>query len=102
MPYRYQNIQEINANTFGAQYYVNNIYPDIPVTENDLYVITVLGDRLDLIANDIYNDSSLWWIIASANGLPGDSLVPPIGGQLRIPADVQSAINKYNSINSIR
>lgn len=81
---------------------MNNIYPDIPVSEDDLYVITVLGDRLDLLANDIYKDSSLWWIIASANGLPGDSLVPPIGGQLRIPANVKSIINQYNSVNSVR
>jgi len=102
MPYRYQNIAEQQLDKFGNEYYVNNIYPDIPISEDDMYVITVLGDRLDLIANDIYKDPSLWWVIASANGLSGDSLVPPIGGQLRIPSDVKAAINKYNSVNSIR
>ena len=102
MPYRYQNIKQVKVNQDGTTYYVNNIYPDVPYSDSDIYVITTSGDRLDLLANDIYKDSSLWWIIASANGLPGDSLVPPIGGQLRIPIDIQSVINKYNSINSIR
>ena len=91
-----------NIDTLGTRYYINNIYPDIPVSDTDYYVITVLGDRLDIIAQNIYGDSSLWWILASANNLPGDSLVPPIGEQLRIPSDIQSVINNYDSINNIR
>jgi hypothetical protein len=105
MFYRYQKIQPIKSSdisTFGNQYYVNNIYPDIPISDTDQYVITVLGDRLDLLAQDIYGDVSLWWILASANSLPGDSLVPPIGAQLRIPSDIQSIVNSYDSINRTR
>lgn len=105
MFYRYEKInttKSTDTSTYGNRYFVNNIYPDIPVTDTDLYVITVLGDRLDLLAQDIYGDSSLWWILASANNLSGDSLVPPIGQQLRIPTDVQSVINNYNSVNRIR
>jgi len=86
----------------GNRLYVNSIYPDIPFSDSDVYVIPVLGDRLDLLAYDVYSDSSLWWIIASANGLPGDSLIPPIGQQLRIPINVQSIIDNYNSINKVR
>jgi len=102
MPYRYQNIVKSKVNNVGKQYFINVIYPDIPVSETDLYMITVLGDRLDLMANDIYGDPNLWWIIASANNLSGDSLVPPIGGQIRVPVDIQPIINKFNSINTIR
>ena len=105
MFYRYQKMKITNSKnveTYGTQYYVNNIYPDIPISETDYYVITVLGDRLDLLAQDIYGDSSLWWILASANNLPGDSLVPPIGQQLRIPSDIQSVVNNYDSVNKIR
>jgi len=102
MPYRYQNINVIKYNATGSQYYVNNVYPDIAVTENDTYVISTLGDRLDLLANDFYGDFTLWWIIASANALPGDSLYPPVGMQLRIPNDVQSVINQYKIVNSKR
>jgi hypothetical protein len=98
MSNRYTNIQVIK-NSLGKRYYVPNIYPDIPVTENDIYVITTAGDRLDLIANDTYGDPALYWIIASANNLPGDSLVPPLGQQLRIPIDVETILNEYIRLN---
>lgn len=101
MNYRYQNIQVVKNDT-GNRYYSNNIYPDILASENDSYVITVLGDRLDLIAFDFYGDTSLWWIIASANSLPGDSLYLEPGMQLRIPSDVAGIITNYKQVNILR
>lgn len=101
MSNRYQTIQ-IVRNSLNRRYYINNIYPDIPVTENDIYVITTGGDRLDLLANDYYGDPTLYWVIASANNLPGDSLVPPLGQQIRIPANLENIINQYTSLNAIR
>ena len=104
---RYSKIQNKKVETkpskdFGKQYYINNIYPDIPYSNNDQYLVCTLGDRLDILAYNIYKDESLWWIIASANALPGDSLIPPIGMQIRIPIDIQSIINNYNAINGVR
>lgn len=99
---RYQNILISKVNDIGSQYHTNNIYPDIPVNDNDDYVITTLGDRLDLLAQTIYGDVDFWWIIASANSLTGDSLYPPIGIQLRIPTDIISIISEYRQINSVR
>jgi hypothetical protein len=101
MSYRYQNIQ-IVKNNLGRRYYSNNIYPNIPATNDDSYVITVLGDRLDLLSFDFYGDISLWWIIASANALPGDSLYIEPGTQLRIPADVLAIVNEYKQTNILR
>ena len=100
MASRYQNIPVEKLNVTGSLYYQTNIYPTIQPTNNDYYVITTVDDRLDLIALDFYQDSSLWWIIASANALPGDSIYPPIGVQLRIPTDIQSIINSYNLQNN--
>jgi hypothetical protein len=100
--YRYQNIAVTKQAPALPQYFVNNIYPDIPLSNDDNYVITTLGDRLDLLANDFYGDVDLWWIIASANSLTGDSLFPPIGMQLRIPVNVQDIINSYKSVNIVR
>ena len=100
MASRYQNIPVEKLNVTGSLYYQTNIYPTIQPTNNDYYVITTVDDRLDLIALDFYQDSSLWWIIASANALPGDSIYPPIGIQLRIPTDIQSIINSYNLQNN--
>ena len=99
---RYQNITLTKYNSTGSQYYLNNIYPDVEFTEDDNYVITTLGDRLDILANNFYGDSSLWWIISSANSLPGDSLYPPIGIQLRIPTDIRTILESYKIINIIR
>jgi hypothetical protein len=98
MANRYANIK-IERSSLGRRYYAQNIYPDIPVSENDLYVITTATDRLDLLASDIYGDPFLYWIIASANALPGDSLTPPPGQQLRIPTDIETIINNYISAN---
>lgn len=102
MSYRYQNIKEVKYESTGSQYYINNIYPDIPLSNEDNYVITVLGDRLDLLAFDFYGDTSYWWVIASANSLPGDSLYLEPGTQLRIPVNLLAAISQYNYTNTTR
>lgn len=102
MPSRYQTIQTTKLNVTGSLYYVTNVYPEIAPTDNDYYVITTVDDRLDLLAYDFYQDSSLWWIISSANALPGDSIYPPVGIQLRIPQDIQSILTTYNRVNNVR
>jgi hypothetical protein len=101
MANRYNSIKVI-TNNLGRRFYVNNIYPDIPVTADDIYIIPTAGDRLDLLAHNYYNDSSLYWVIASANELSGDSLIPPPGVQLRIPTSIQDIRNQYNNVNANR
>jgi hypothetical protein len=100
MQSRYQYIETTRLNLTGSTYYQTNIYPEVQPTNSDYYVITTVEDRLDLIAQDFYQDSSLWWIIASANALPGDSIYPPIGIQLRIPNNITTILNTYNSVNN--
>jgi hypothetical protein len=100
MQSRYKNIPITRLNLTGSTYYETNIYPEVQPTNTDYYVITTVNDRLDLIAQDFYQDSSLWWVIASANALPGDSIYPPIGIQLRIPTNLKTILNNYNSVNN--
>lgn len=99
---RYQGI-EIKNNQQGIRYYRDNKYPDIPLSADDIYIITDFTDRLDLIAKDYYNDVTLYWIIAIANAevISSDSLYVPPSTQLRIPTDVGSIIQLYNDLNSI-
>ena len=66
------------------------IYKDIPKSNDDFYVLTQHGDRLDLLANQFYDDMTLWWYIAKANNLT--SMTIPVGTRLRIPATTQYAI----------
>ncbi len=89
-----------SARPVGTQYYRPTYYPNISVTEQDSYIITKATDRLDLIANDFYGDSTLWWILAMANNLEGDSIYPGDGIQLRIPANLSLVLAKYNRDNS--
>lgn len=84
----------------GKEYYKNIKYPDIPLENTDIYVITNKGDRFDTLANQFYGDKSLWWIISLANQtLKQGSLFIPPGTQLRIPINPSSIVNEFNSIN---
>lgn len=83
----------------GVRYYKNAVFPEIPYSDNDIYVITTVGDRLDLLAYDYYGDPELWKIIASANALPCDSLFITPGTQIRIPANLNNALIDINSTN---
>lgn len=98
---RYLNIQQTNTEE-GTRYLGNAIYPFIPETENDIYVIATAGDRFDTLALQFYKDPSLWWIIASANNSVRGSLIPTPGVQLRIPADKNLALKLYDQVNSTR
>lgn len=100
MNYRYQYSKAIKTAETGSQYYVNTVYPEIPVSSQDNYVISTAGDRMDLLAQDFYGDVTLWWIISSANSLPGDSLYLEPGMQIRIPADLAGILNSYRDLNS--
>ena len=65
------------------------IFPTIPATANDTFIITTSTDRLDKLANVFYDDVSLWWVIAAANGLGKGTLVIPPNTKLRIPAKTE-------------
>lgn len=104
---RYQNILKTKINNKEA--YVTSRYPEVPLSENDIYVYTVKGDRFDVLSQQYYKDSSLWWIISIANtgnagagtlvSLPQNSLIIPEGIQIRIPSNYMEVINNFNKIN---
>ena len=97
---RYSQIEETKSPT-GKKMYKTVRYPDIPRTEDDIYVFTTIGDRFDILALQYYGDSSLWWIISIANdNLLQNSLTPPVGSQIRIPSNQAPIISAYKSINS--
>jgi len=96
---RYQNIGVIKVN--NKSIFKTIRFPDIILDENDIYVTSVIGDRYDLLADDYYQDNTLYWIISKANShLPQNSLLIPEGEQVRIPANVADIINKYKALNA--
>jgi len=76
-------------------------YPDIPLSESDVFIYTMRGDRLDNLAYQFYNDPTLWWILSVANpDLPNDSLYPTLGYQLRVPSDINQILNDFDQLNN--
>jgi hypothetical protein len=75
------------------------ILPNI-VGNNDTYIETITPERLDTLANQFYNDASLWWVIAAANGIGKGTIRVPIGMILRIPnvTDVMSFVTRKNAV----
>lgn len=98
---RYTSINKTQTES-GKRVVANAIYPEIPLSENDIYLIATAGDRYDILAQEFYNDSSLWWIIASSNNHQKASLVPTPGQQLRIPHDQELALELYEQVNKSR
>jgi len=84
-------------------YYKGKFYPNIPLSESDMYDITNVGDRLDLLAYQYYKDATLWWVIAMANNnITKGALYPTPGTQLRIPTDLNAVLNLYKQFNNAR
>ena len=98
---RYQYIRIEKDPTTKVRYYRDSKYPTVPLSNTDIYVITTIGDRYDLLANQYYGDSSLWWIISISNDLlTQNSIFIPEGTQLRIPVDINPILTSYNELNS--
>ena len=105
---RYQNIPKIKIN--GNLVYQTSRYPEVQLSENDIYVYTTQGDRFDVLAQQYYKDSSLWWVISIANtgnagagtliSLPQNTLVIPQGIQIRIPANYINVVRNFTAINT--
>lgn len=98
---RYENIKQTTT-TDGITYKTNTIYPEVPLSENDFYVITSAGDRYDTLAQQFYSDYSLWWIIAAANNSQQASLNVEPGVQIRIPANPSQIVSQFNQVNKTR
>ena len=65
------------------------IYNDIPLRDDDILVMSTVGDRFDLLAYQYYGDVSLWWYIAKANNMKFNNI--PAGLKLRIPMSISHA-----------
>ena len=106
---RYQNTPKITINKKIC--YQTTKYPEVPLSDNDVYVYASQGDRFDILADQYYDDQSLWWIISIANtavagtslpsDLPQDSLVIPEGKQIRIPANYSEVLNSFKVLNNL-
>ena len=84
---RLNHIKILNS-TNNKRYYKPIKYPEIPLTINDLYIITSMGDRLDLLADRFYGDTQLWWVISMANMI-----------EIRIPSNLRAILKNFEQLN---
>jgi hypothetical protein len=89
----------ILRNNDGMRRFTTSIIPVMPVSNKDVYIQTTSIERLDKLANIFYDDSTLWWVIATANGLGKGTIVVPKNVKLRIPSidNMQQIINNINN-----
>ena len=62
------------------------IYPKIEFRNSDVYIITRVNDRLDLLANKYYGTTRLWWILAHAY-------------KLGVPQEIGKILDELERIN---
>lgn len=88
--YTYTNI--ISSLTRNAQVYKPTLYPNIPIEDDDIFITSKGGDRLDNLAYKYYKDPSYWWIIARANHFEDGKFSLKAGIEVRIPADLNNVL----------
>jgi hypothetical protein len=117
-PTQGESAQEKEFATGGAAAITKKLDSSYDLAKNSVERITTINDLKSVIdlpafsgpgattqlllgqlANKFYGDSTLWWIIASANGLGKGTIVVPRNSKLRIPSDknIQQLINILNN-----
>lgn len=99
MANRYTYTDTLKEADTNRSYMESTIYPKIKPSDNDFYIISEDGDRLDLLAKRYYDNPAMWWIIAVANNLNDANLYVETGIQLRIPADTANISAQLRKIN---
>jgi len=86
---RYKHTKLIKDKNKSVLKYNTTIYEKVPERDDDMYVITQYGDRLDQLAKEYYGDQHLWWFIARVNNLKSMNI--EAGTRLRISFDLSKA-----------
>lgn len=73
--------------------------PNIEEQDSDVYVITTVTDRLDILAHKYYGNAKYWWVLAVVNNLGKGTLMVEPGIQIRIPANPSIVIDELEKYN---
>ena len=100
MPSRYK-FTKVMKNKKGQRVYRPTIYPNIPLDDNDVFLWTKEGDRLDNLAFKYYKDPSLWWMISKANSnIDYGKVALNAGIQIRIPMNIEKTLKDLEKLNN--
>jgi len=95
------NLATALRNQNQKRYLSTIIFPVVPLSDSDIFIQTTSTERLDKLADSFYDNVSLWWVIAAANGLGKGTYVVPQNTRLRIP-DQSTVQNLLIEINTSR
>ena len=87
---RYDNVKKNKNKKF--MYTGTSYLPKHEDKNSDILLIATQGDRCDLIAQQYYGTTELWWYVASVNNLSSNNI--EAGTQLRVPVSTEQAIIK--------
>ena len=65
---RYSAKNKIKIDKQGRKSFVTKILPRIGVDDRDIFIHRTDGIGLSALAKQYYDDETLWWVIAKANG----------------------------------
>jgi nucleoid-associated protein YgaU len=95
--YKYQ---QVKRDSDGRRKLSTTEYAKIKSKNSDVIYTVKYGDSYGSLAHRFYLDTTLWWIIARANGEFQGKLKPNIGQRLIIPQDISDVIRELNNLNS--
>lgn len=104
MRYRYNYKKKLlnvhsNDEHFNKDGLDTTIFPKVIRKTTDTIIVASSIDRLDNLAHRFYKDRTLWWVIALANNLSGDTFFIPPGTQLFIPSDITRITDDMRKLN---
>ena len=89
---RYQ--KKIKKDSNGKRYITSGALNIPRLNVSDYYVEVTTTDRLDVLAQKYYGDSSLWYVIANANNIGKGTICIHEGTILRIPINPKGTANQ--------
>ena len=95
---RYENTS-VKFNKKRQRVLKPTLYPKIPLSDEDKFVRPLDGERLDTLAHRHYQDQSLWWVIAKANGLGKGTTILNPDFEIRIPGNITKILDDFTSLN---
>jgi hypothetical protein len=95
--YNFTGIKEDKST--GNRVLKSTLYPIIKIEDSDQFIYPIDGDRVENIAYRYYGDSTLWWIIAKANGIRDGSFGLKPDEKIRIPGNVPQIMSDLRAIN---
>ena len=95
--YNFTGIKEDKST--GNRVLKSTLYPEVKIEDGDQFVYPIDGDRVENIAYRYYGDSTLWWIIAKANGIRDGSFGLKPDEKIRIPGNIPQIMSDLRAIN---